>query len=45
MKYGELEEGMKLVSRSRIITPTDVDLFAAITGVTNPPFPTTTLDA
>lgn len=45
MKYGELEEGMKLVSRSRIITPTDVDLFAAITGATNPPFPTTTLDA
>jgi acyl dehydratase len=36
--FDDFKIGDKFISRSRIITPTDIDLFTAITGAVNPLF-------
>ncbi len=38
MFFEDFEVGKKLVTRSRVITPTDIDLFAGLTGAVNPLF-------
>lgn len=38
MFFEDFKVGKKLVTRSRVITPTDVDLFAGLTGAVNPLF-------
>jgi acyl dehydratase len=38
MYFEELALGQKIVSRPRIVSPADIDLFASVTGATNPLF-------
>jgi acyl dehydratase len=38
MFYFNFKVGDRFISRSRIVTPTDVDLFAGVTGAVNPLF-------
>lgn len=38
MYYEELDIGKKITTRQRIVTPTDIDIFAIMTGAINPLF-------
>jgi acyl dehydratase len=38
MYFEEFSQGDKFTTRSRVITGTDIDIFAALTGATNPLF-------
>lgn len=38
MHFEESSKGDKFTTRSRVVTGTDMDVFAALTGATNPPF-------
>ena len=38
MYFEEFSQGDKFVTRSRVVTGTDMDIFAALTGATNPLF-------
>ncbi len=38
MYFEESNQGVKFTTRSRVVTGTDVDIFAALTGATNPLF-------
>ena len=38
MYFEEFRKGECLKTRSRVVTPTDIDLFAAVTGAVNPLF-------
>jgi 3-hydroxybutyryl-CoA dehydratase len=38
MYFEELEEGQVLISRKRVVTGTEIDVFATMTGATNPLF-------
>ncbi len=38
MYFEEFKQGDKFTTRSRVVTGTDIDMFAALTGATNPLF-------